>query len=110
MNAATIDTNTFTLRNATNPLIAAVVSYDSGTYTATLTPNSPLVRGTTYTATVKGGAAGVKDVAGNALAAEWTSVGHLPLWHSSSVRVVSGVAPQRRQSKQSLTPQRLSWG
>ena len=41
-------------------------------HTATLTPSSPLASGTTYSATVKGGSAGVKDVAGNALSADFT--------------------------------------
>ena len=70
MDATTVlNTGSFELRVA-NTLVAAGVSYDSATLTATLTPNSPLVRGTTYTATVKGGAAGVKDAAGNALASD----------------------------------------
>ena len=72
MNAATIITSTFTLRDAANTLVVASVSYDSGSYTATLTPSSPLALGMTYTATVKGGSGGVTDVAGNALAADVT--------------------------------------
>jgi hypothetical protein len=67
VDAETISTSSFELRNAANTLIEATVSYDSGTYTATLTPILPLVRGMTYTATVKGGTAGVKDLVGNAL-------------------------------------------
>jgi hypothetical protein len=41
---------------------------------ATLNPNADLAAGTTYTATIKGGSSGVKDVAGNALATDktWT--------------------------------------
>ena len=71
MDAATINPNSFELRDAANTLVAAAVSYNAGT-TATLTPNSPLASGTTYSATVKGGSAGVKDVAGNALSADFT--------------------------------------
>jgi hypothetical protein len=71
MNATTITTSNFSLRNAANQLVAADVSYDSLTSTATLTPSSPLVKQTTYTATIKGGSTGVKDVAGNALAANF---------------------------------------
>src|SRR5947208_14306894 len=37
---------------------------------ATLHPTSSLLNGTSYTATVKGGASGAKDLAGNALAAD----------------------------------------
>ena len=39
---------------------------------ATLTPSSALASSTTYTATVVGGASGVKDAAGNALATNFT--------------------------------------
>ena len=74
MNAATVTTATFELRNASNALVPTSVSYNAGTNTATLTPNSALTASATYTATVKGGASGVKDLAGNALAADatWT--------------------------------------
>ena len=50
----------------------ATVSYNAATRTATLDPTGPLADSATYTATVKGGAAGVKDVAGNPLAADFT--------------------------------------
>jgi hypothetical protein len=74
MDAATINPSSFELRTATGTTVAAVVSYDHVANTATLTPSNPLIRGTTYTATVKSGTSGVKDVAGNALAADvsWT--------------------------------------
>ena len=48
--------------------MAATVSYNSLTNTATLTPNSGLANGTLYMLTVVGGESGVKDLAGNALA------------------------------------------
>ena len=48
-------------------LVPATVSYDGATTTATLNPTAPLAESTTYTATVRGGANGVKDVAANAL-------------------------------------------
>ena len=99
MNAATINTSNFKLRDATNTLVAAAVSYDSATFTATLTPSSPLVRGTTYTATVKGGSSGVKDVAGNALAADvswsFTTMAQFQcpcsLWSSATTPTVTAV-------------------
>ena len=40
---------------------------------ATLTPSQPLSASTTYTATITGGSAGVKDAAGNALAANFVA-------------------------------------
>ena len=69
---ATVNTSTFELRNASSALVPATISYNANT--ATLTPTSPLAGSATYTATVKGGAADprVKDVAGNALAANHT--------------------------------------
>ena len=45
--------------------MAATVTYNSATGTATLTPNSPLTGSTTYTATVSG----AEDLAGNPMAA-----------------------------------------
>ncbi len=69
MNAATIGASTFELRDAANALVAATVTYDAATSTATLNPTATLVAGATYTATVRGGATDprVKDLAGNAL-------------------------------------------
>jgi hypothetical protein len=71
MDSTTINTNTVELRNSANALIAANVTYNATTRTATLTPNVSLTAATTYTATVKGGITDprVKDAAGNALAA-----------------------------------------
>jgi hypothetical protein len=60
----------------TNPdAVSGTVAYDSTSKKATLTPSpNPLDSSTTYTATVKGGANGVKDAAGNPLSADevWT--------------------------------------
>jgi hypothetical protein len=68
---ATISSATFTLAPAGGGgAIAATVTYDGASRTATLDPSESLAAGTTYAATVAGGAAGVKDVAGNALAAD----------------------------------------
>ena len=72
MNAATINSSTIELRNSSNALIAANVSYNATTRTATLTPTSALANSTVYTAKVISGALGVKDVAGNALASDYS--------------------------------------
>jgi len=74
MNAATIGSTTFDLRDGGGGLVPATVGYNAPTQTATLMPTVPLVAGTSYTARVHGGAAGasVKDAAGNALAADMT--------------------------------------
>lgn len=71
MDAATIDTTTFELRGPAGVLIPAVVTYDASSQSATLDPASDLDYSTVYTATVKGGSAGVYDAAGNAMAADY---------------------------------------
>jgi hypothetical protein len=73
MDPTTLTSSTFTLtkQGSTQP-VAAAVSYDSATKKATLDPSTDLQTGTTYTATVKGGSGGVKDLAGNPLAQDKT--------------------------------------
>jgi hypothetical protein len=81
MDANTINGSTFTLTKPdgpdadTNPDgVSGTVAYDSTSKKATLSPSANLDYSTTYTATVKGGANGVKDSAGNPLSADevWT--------------------------------------
>ncbi len=71
MDPATVNADTVQLRGPSGSVVAASVSYDAPTRTAALVPSAPLAASTTYTATVRGGAADprVKDLAGNALAA-----------------------------------------
>ena len=69
MDPATLTASTFTLLRQGNPTpVPAAVSYAN--LVATLNPNADLFAATTYTATVKGGATGAKDLAGNPLAAD----------------------------------------
>jgi hypothetical protein len=70
MDASTIDGTSFELRDSTNTVVPSSVAYDTGSSTATLTPDVSLLEGTTYTVTVQGGASGATDAAGNALAAD----------------------------------------
>ncbi len=73
MTSASVTSTTFTLRKAgASSDVAASVAYDGATRVATLTPAAPLDAGASYTARVAGGAAGVKDSAGNALATDFT--------------------------------------
>src|SRR5205814_2191103 len=74
MDPATINTTTVELRNPSNVLVPATVTYHATHTTATLNPTSKLAASTTYTVTIKGGTTDprVKDVAGNALAANRT--------------------------------------
>lgn len=79
--ANTINGSTFTLTKPdglhtdTNPdAVSGTVAYDPTSNKATLTPNANLDYSTSYTATVKRGANGVKDAASNPLSANevWT--------------------------------------
>jgi hypothetical protein len=73
MHTNTVNGSTFTLaKQGTTTPVSATVTYDPTTNTATLTPSAALEAGVAYTATVKGGSGGVKDQAGNALAADTT--------------------------------------
>jgi hypothetical protein len=72
MDAGTIDETSFELRDDADVLVLATVTYNSSTNTATLKPDAALDAETTYAATVLGGAAGVTDVAGNPLTADYT--------------------------------------
>ncbi len=67
MLATTISTSTFTVSGG----VTGTVSYDPATWKATFTPSAALANGTNYTVTIS---TGVKDLAGNAMAAAkvWT--------------------------------------
>ncbi|MFC7846868.1 Ig-like domain-containing protein [Arthrobacter sp. NPDC057388] len=79
MNASTVTPATFTLTAGTTA-VPATVAYNSTSRVATLNPTASLAAGTTYTATIKGGANGVKDAAGNALVTNktWTFTASRP--------------------------------
>ena len=70
----TVNGTTVQLRDAAAQVVAATVSWNAATSSVVLDPSSPLAYSAAYTATVKGGASGVTDVAGNPLAADvtWT--------------------------------------
>ncbi|HET7781097.1 MAG TPA: Ig-like domain-containing protein [Arthrobacter sp.] len=71
MDASTVTSSTFTLQTGTTT-VPATVTYSSTDRVATLNPGADLAAGATYTATIKGGSGGVRDVAGNALAQDKT--------------------------------------
>jgi len=73
MNPSTIGPGSIALTDDQGASVAAAVSYDAPTRTATLTPNLPLRTGVTYTARARGGPGGAADLAGNPLAADVTS-------------------------------------
>jgi hypothetical protein len=71
MDPATLTTATVTLvKQGTTTSLPATVVYDGAAWRVALTPSASLEAGVSYTATVKGGAAGAKDLAGNALATD----------------------------------------
>jgi hypothetical protein len=70
LNGSTVSAETFVLRGPGGSGVPATVGYNATNSVATLAPGSPLAASTTYTATVVGGANGVRDVAGNALATD----------------------------------------
>ena len=71
MNSSTITASTFTLTGPGDTAVAGLVSYNTGTSTATFTPNASLAYNTSYTATI---ATGATSSAGAALASNyvWT--------------------------------------
>jgi len=81
MSGDTLTTDTFTLtpQGSSTP-VAATVSYDPTIRKATLDPRLGLEVNTTYTATIKGGTSGAKNVAGNALEQDhsWSFTTALP--------------------------------
>jgi methionine-rich copper-binding protein CopC len=84
-------TVTFTLRDASGNAVPAAVAYNDATQTATLTPTAALAASGTYTATVSG----VKDAAGNPMAApaSWTfsttaPAGGSSVWTDATVPAV----------------------
>jgi len=68
MNAATINSTTFSLKTTSGgTAVAGTVTYNTSTFTAKFKPNAPLSNNTVYTATVSTGA---KDIANQSLAAD----------------------------------------
>ena len=63
--ASSITTTTFTLKNSSGTAVAGTVAYNSSTNTATLTPSAALAYSTTYTATVSA----AKSTSGTAMTA-----------------------------------------
>jgi hypothetical protein len=74
MTASTLTTATVqVVKSGTTTPVAGTVTYDPATFKVTFDPTSNLDTNAPYTITIKGGAAGVKDAAGNALAQDFTS-------------------------------------
>ena len=74
IDATTVNAATLEIRDPSNALVPVGVTYSAVGNVATITPSAPLSGSTTYTVVVRGGATDprVKDLAGNALAANST--------------------------------------
>jgi hypothetical protein len=73
MDAITVFNNfTLTKQGSLSPVPWSSMGYSLNTDTSTLDPASNLEANTTYTATIKGGSTGAKDLAGNALAQDYS--------------------------------------
>src|SRR5208282_2920375 len=104
------NTISFTLANSAGASVPATLSYNSSNFTVTLTPNSALAYGTTYTATVSG----AKDTAGDPMAAavSWSFTtdaaqpavaSHTPLSGATGVAVSSPLTATFNEAVQSST-------
>ncbi|WP_251041710.1 Ig-like domain-containing protein [Arthrobacter sp. ISL-30] len=97
MDPSTVTSATFTLQTVTTPVrtVAAAVTYNPTDKVATLNPDADLAAGTTYTATIRGGSGGVKDVAGNALASDktWTFTTASAAPSDTTAPTVTGTSP-----------------
>ncbi|MEO8225096.1 MAG: N,N-dimethylformamidase beta subunit family domain-containing protein, partial [Gammaproteobacteria bacterium] len=72
INGTTVNSSTFELRRQDGSLVPGSVSYTGSSVQATFQPSDPLTYSSPYSATIKGGSSGVKDVAGNALSSNYT--------------------------------------
>jgi hypothetical protein len=90
LNPTTVTAATFLLRTAAGQPVAGNVSYNPTTRTATFTPASPLGPQTGYIATAT---TGIKDVAGNSLAANvtWTFTTGAPGGFALGYNAVGGI-------------------
>lgn len=68
LDASTVTTSTFTVKDSENNLIAGSVVYDNSTYTVTFTPSSPLPLDT-FTPTLSGS---IKDTDGKLMGSDYT--------------------------------------
>ena len=91
MDAGTITSNSFRLIDASSNQVAALVTYDVPARMAVLDPSLPLAYPALYTAIVKGGPAGVADLAGNRMDADFSwsfetaASSSISLWEDSAV-------------------------
>ena len=97
INPSTLNSSTFTLTGSSGNAVPATLTYNPFTLMGVLTPQTPLALATTYTVTVKGGAGGVADIAGNTMTSSvtwsFTTSGAYTIWPSSTVPAIPDVGP-----------------
>jgi len=72
MNASTLTSSTLQLRDSTNAVVPAAITYSSATRTATIDPTANLaLTANYYFVNVVSGSAGVKDANGNAMSSDY---------------------------------------
>jgi hypothetical protein len=98
-----ISGGTFVLRNAAGSTVAAGVTYNSTTRTATLDPGANLAADATYTATLVGGSSAIRDAAGTPLASTTWSFTTGPAPTVTSYSPGSNALLVRRSSNASAT-------
>jgi hypothetical protein len=70
MDPATLTNNVTLVNKKTRSQVQATLTLSTDGKTLTLDPSATLAKGTQYEVTIKGGTGGVKDLAGNPLAAD----------------------------------------
>jgi PKD repeat protein len=105
LDPATVNSSTIQLLSSSGSAVAATVSYNSNTDSATLTPSSALAYSTTYTVLVHGGSSGavIKDIAGDALAANFSS-SFTTVASGDIPPTVTSVTPANKASGVSISP------
>lgn len=73
MDEESINSSTVTLRDSSNALVPATISYDNTAFGVVLIPKGRLTGSKNYRVTVKGGTAGAIDLAGNPLVRDFAS-------------------------------------
>lgn len=71
LDSSTIDNSTVALTDAKGAATTMTITYSDSTHAITMRPGSPLSQNTTYTATIRGGNGGVKNLDGTFMVADY---------------------------------------
>ncbi|MBG6214920.1 hypothetical protein RCH23_002646 [Cryobacterium sp. CAN_C3] len=98
-----VSTATMRLKNPAGSVLSAAVAYDTTTRVATLNPGASLAADTKYSVSLTGGAAGVRDAAGNPLVSTGWSFTTGPAPTITTRAPASGVTGASRTASVSVT-------